>query len=239
MTLDSTAITWDALPERLAAFSGHPVAARLVSDDHPRRLVAVLTGVLKEISDEKHPTLFLPIANREETVESVERAGVSLDPHRFIGAEERVPGEMLVVHSAGMTLSLRRLHPAEPSSSAGGAGIDVVDDPTRTIVVDGKTHPAMPQLAQGRLLVPIANAGSRELRHVTATVEIRGSRRSAAGPDSLQPAGLAVLSLDHYDALPDFRIRLCAEVAGGGTIDVAADFHADVATYAIHRAHGA
>ena len=239
MTHQSSPVTWKALPERLAAFRGHPVAARVLSEEDPRRLVAVLTGVLEEISDEKSPTMFLAITNRDETVESVERAGVWLDPDRFVSAEERVPGEILVVHSAGMTLSLRRLHSTGPSPQAPGAGIDVVDDPTRTIAVDGKTHPAIPQLAEGRLLVPITNSGSRELRHVTAAVETDGSRQSVQGPGILEPADLAVLVLGRWDALPDFRIRLCAELADGGTTDVTAVFHADVASYERHRPHRA
>ena len=55
------------------------------------------------------------------------------------------------------------------------------------------------------------------------------------GPGILQPATLAVLVLDHYDAPPDFRIRLCAESIDGETTEATAIFHADVASYARHR----
>jgi hypothetical protein len=100
-----------------------------------------------------------------------------------------------------------------------------IDDSTGHVSAIGESHPAVPQLAGGRLIVPIENAG------LGPAINIRGTltTNSGDGPSAdhaairvLAAGRRAALLFGSHESLADFELQLSYEdpAAGSHRVDV-------------------
>ena len=89
-----------------------------------------------------------------------------------------------------------------------------IDDSTGHVSALGESHPAVPQLAEGRLIVPIENAG------LGPAINIRGTLTTTSGDrPSLDDAAISVLAAGRraallfgsHESLADFDLQLSYE----------------------------
>jgi hypothetical protein len=88
-----------------------------------------------------------------------------------------------------------------------------IDDPLERVSAIGESHPAAPQLAGGRLIVPIENAG------LGPAINVRGSLVSSGGSNGGEHASIAVLAPGQraalvfgiHESLGDFVLQLTFE----------------------------
>ena len=94
------------LLELLDRWEGCDVAVRVIVEATDQ-LVAVFSGRLQAVSDEKHPALFWPLATADAPKD--ERPGIYLHPDSYEGARVH-PGELVAEYrQAGVTVNIRRL----------------------------------------------------------------------------------------------------------------------------------
>jgi len=112
-----------------------------------------------------------------------------------------------------------------------------IDDPTGHVSAIGQSHPAAPQLAGGRLLVPIENAG------LGPAIKIRGSLTVISGGRanedhasvSVLAAGRrAALIFGPHESLADFELRLTFEDSAGRLRRLTANWHLKQRSYTLN-----
>jgi hypothetical protein len=112
-----------------------------------------------------------------------------------------------------------------------------IDDPIGRVSAIGESHPAVPQLAGGRLLVPIENAG------LGPAIKIRGSltviSRDSANEDhasvSVLAAGRrAALIFGPHESLTDFELQLNFEDSAGRLRRLTANWHLEQRSYTLN-----
>jgi hypothetical protein len=89
-----------------------------------------------------------------------------------------------------------------------------IDDSTGHVSAIGESHPAIPQLAGGRLIVPIENAGLGPAINITANlITNSGDRPSVdyAAMRVLAPGRRAALIFGPHESLADFELQLSYE----------------------------
>jgi hypothetical protein len=93
-----------------------------------------------------------------------------------------------------------------------------IDDSTGHVSALGESHPAVPQLAEGRLIVPIENAGLGPAINIRGSLTISfGDRRSVdqAAIRVLTAGRRAALLFGSHESLADFELRLSFEDPAG------------------------
>jgi hypothetical protein len=90
----------------LERWEGSVVAVRVIATGTDE-LVAVLTGHLRERSDEKHPALFWPVEPPE--VPESERPGVYLHPDSYEAGRVHEGTSVVEFEQAGVTINIRRI----------------------------------------------------------------------------------------------------------------------------------
>jgi hypothetical protein len=89
-----------------------------------------------------------------------------------------------------------------------------IDDSTGHVSALGESHPAVPQLTGGRLIVPIENAGLGPAINIrgTLTTDSGGRRRAdRAAIRALAAGQRAVLIFGSHESLADFELQLSYE----------------------------
>jgi hypothetical protein len=111
-----------------------------------------------------------------------------------------------------------------------------IDDPSGHVSADGETHPAVPQLARGRLLVPIENAG------LGPAIKIRGSLTVLSGGKATEDrASVSVLAAGRraalifgpHELLADFDLQLTFEDSAGRLHRLTASWHLKQRSYSL------
>jgi hypothetical protein len=95
-----------------------------------------------------------------------------------------------------------------------------IDDSTGHVSALGESHPAVPQLAGGRLIVPIENAGLGPALNVrgTLTTDSGDRPRIDRAAISVLPAGRrAPLVFGSHGSLADFELQLSYEDPAAGS----------------------
>jgi hypothetical protein len=109
-----------------------------------------------------------------------------------------------------------------------------IDDSTGHLSAFGASHPAVPQLTGGRLIVPIENAGLGPALNVRGTLTTASGDRSRvdrAAIRALAAGRRAPLVFGSYEELADFELQLSYE-------DPAARLHrADASWLLEHRSY--
>jgi hypothetical protein len=112
-----------------------------------------------------------------------------------------------------------------------------IDDPFGHVSAIGESHPAVPQLAGGRLLVPIENAG------LGPAIKIRGSLTVISGDSanedhasvSVLAAGRrAALIFGPHESLTDFELQLTFEDSAGQLRRLTANWHLEQRSYTLN-----
>jgi len=106
-----------------------------------------------------------------------------------------------------------------------------IDDHTGQVSAIGESHPAVPQLTGGRLIVPVENAGLGPAINVRGSLKvISGDRASEeyASISVLAPGRRAALIFDFHESLVDFELQLTFE-------DSAARLHRLTATWGLEQ----
>ena len=109
-----------------------------------------------------------------------------------------------------------------------------IDDPSGHVSALGETHPAVPQLAGGRFLVPIENAGLGPAMKIkgSLTVLSGGHARNDHASVSVLAAGRrAALIFGPYESIPDFNLQLTFEDSAGRSRGLTASWHLQQRTY--------
>jgi hypothetical protein len=89
-----------------------------------------------------------------------------------------------------------------------------IDDHTGEVSAIGESHPAVPQLAGGRLIVPVENAGLGPAINVRATLKVISGDWASdeyASISVLAPGRRAALIFDFHESLVDFELQLTFE----------------------------
>lgn len=89
-----------------------------------------------------------------------------------------------------------------------------IDDSTGHVSAIGESHPAIPQLAGGRLIVPIENAGLGPAINITAKLTTNSGDRPSvdyAAMRVLAPGRRAALIFGPQESLADFELQLSYE----------------------------
>ena len=89
-----------------------------------------------------------------------------------------------------------------------------IDDYTGHVSAIGESHPAIPQLAGGRLIVPIENAGLGPAINITAKLTTNSGDRPSvdyAAMRVLAPGRRAALIFGPLESLADFELQLSYE----------------------------
>jgi len=84
-----------------------------------------------------------------------------------------------------------------------------IDDHTGQVSTIGESHPAVPQLAGGRLIVPVENAGLGPAINVRGTLNVVSGDRASdeyASISVLAPGRRAAFIFDFHESLVDFEI---------------------------------
>jgi hypothetical protein len=89
-----------------------------------------------------------------------------------------------------------------------------IDDSTGHVSAISESHPAIPQLAGGRLIVPIENAGLGPAINITAKLTTNSGDRPSvdyAAMCVLAPGRRAALIFGPHESLADFELQLSYE----------------------------
>jgi hypothetical protein len=89
-----------------------------------------------------------------------------------------------------------------------------IDDSTGHVSASGESHPAMPQLAGGRLIVPIENAGLGPAINITAKLTTNAGGRLSVDYAAMPVLGSgrrAGLIFGAHESLADFELQLVYE----------------------------
>lgn len=111
-----------------------------------------------------------------------------------------------------------------------------IDDPTGHVSAIGESHPAVPQLAGGRLLVPIENAGLGPAIKVRGSLTIISSDRARedhASISVLASGRRAALIFGPYESLADFELQLTFEDSAGRLRRLTASWHLKQRSYSL------
>jgi hypothetical protein len=111
-----------------------------------------------------------------------------------------------------------------------------IDDPGEQVSAIGETHPAVPQLARGRLLVPIENAGLGPAIKIRGSLTVPfGGRTSEdhASVSVLAAGRRAALVFGPHESLADFDLQLTFEDSAGRLRDLTASWHLKQRSYSI------
>jgi hypothetical protein len=106
-----------------------------------------------------------------------------------------------------------------------------IDDPIRDVSAIGESHPAVPQLVRGRLIVPIENAGLGPAINVRGNLKVISGDRTSddyASISVLAPGSRAALIFDFHESLADFELQLTFE-------DSAARLHHLTASWSLEQ----
>jgi hypothetical protein len=109
-----------------------------------------------------------------------------------------------------------------------------IDEPTGHVSALGESHPAVPQLAEGRLIVPIENAGLGPAINIGGSLTTSsGDRRSVdhAAIRVLAAGRRAALLFGSHEALADFELRLSFEDPAGRSRRIDASWRLDHHSY--------
>ena len=89
-----------------------------------------------------------------------------------------------------------------------------IDDSTGHVSAIGESHPAVPQLAGGRLIVPIENAGLGPALNIRGTLTTNSGDRASVDHAAIRvlAAGRrAALLFGSHESLADFELQLSYE----------------------------
>jgi hypothetical protein len=111
-----------------------------------------------------------------------------------------------------------------------------IDDPIGHVSAIGESHPAVPQLGGGRLIVPIENAGLGPAINVRGSLTvISGDRASEdyASISVLAVGGRAALIFGSYESLADFELQLAFEDSAGRLRRLTASWNLSQRSYSL------
>jgi hypothetical protein len=111
-----------------------------------------------------------------------------------------------------------------------------IDDPSGHVSATGETHPAVPQLAGGRLLVPIENAGlgpAIKIRGTLTVPSVRHASEDHASVSVLAAGRRAALIFGPYESLADFDLQLTFEDSAGRLRGLTASWHLKQRSYSL------
>ena len=94
--------------------------------------------------------------------------------------------------------------------------ISPLQNPSVTIEALGKTHPAIAQLANGTMLIPVVNNGTTTITGGEATLTARGEERHV-DLERLAPGETTVLVFGQWHAMPSFELVLHCNSTDGKT----------------------
>ena len=105
-----------------------------------------------------------------------------------------------------------------------------IDDPLGRVSAFGESHPAAPQLAAGRLIVPVENAGLGPAINITGRLVAAPGGESASIP-VLAPGGRAALVFGARESLADFELQLAFKDLTGRSRRVTASWSLEERSY--------
>ena len=89
-----------------------------------------------------------------------------------------------------------------------GAAVIPIDNPFVTVEASGDTHPGIPQLARGVLLVPVLNVGDEEATQVSAALSDADRKRTSRVNRPVTPGEARALIFGSASAIPKFALEL-------------------------------
>jgi hypothetical protein len=108
----------------------------------------------------------------------------------------------------------RRLDAVEALHELSAPLVAPIDDSTGHVSAFGESHPAVPQLSGGRLIVPIENAGLGPALNIRGTLTSNSGDRPSVDHAAIRvlPAGRrAALVFGSHESLADFELQLSYE----------------------------
>jgi hypothetical protein len=103
-----------------------------------------------------------------------------------------------------------------------------IDDSTGHVSAIGESHPAVPQLAEGRLIVPIENAGLGPAINIRGTLTTNSGDRPSVDHAAIRvlPGGRrAALLFGPHESLADFELQLSYEDPAARSRHIDASWH--------------